>query len=175
MNAISGISVDDRYIRATGAVLALLCLWGLPLGAQAAGVASDQAALMAFYHAANGHLWEYNYNWGSDESLDSWHGVSTNAQGRVTRLDLANNDIYGEIPLALSGLGSLEVLDLSGNRLEMAIPSELGQLASLQALDLGGNTLEGEIPPELGQLASLEILDLSCNLLSGSVPPELLK
>ena len=54
----------------------------------AAQVKEDRAALMALYEATDGDNWADNTNWGTDEPLVNWYGVSTNAQGRVTVLNL---------------------------------------------------------------------------------------
>ena len=78
--------------------------------------------------------WGNNAYWLSDFPLNSWKGVSTNVDGRVTQLRLANNALSGEIP------------------------PELGSLSNLQRLDLAGNQLSGEIPPELGSLSDLKWL-----------------
>ena len=69
-------------------VLALQCLWALPLRAQDDDIASDRAALMALYEATDGDNWTNNTNWGSDAPLGTWHGVTTDYRGRVTRLYL---------------------------------------------------------------------------------------
>ena len=52
-------------------------------------------------------------NWLSDAPLGEWGGVSTNDDGRVTRLHLLGNDLSGEIPAELGSLSNLEALSLS--------------------------------------------------------------
>ena len=154
--------------------------------------------LVAFYYATGGEDWKNNTNWLSAAPISEWYGVTTNPSGRyVTRLDLSDNGLWGEIPPELGNLAflemlnlpvnqlrgeippelgnldNLEFLNLGGNDLRGEIPSELGNLAYLEYLVLGGNELEGEIPSELGNLASLEVLDLTDNKLRGRVPVEL--
>ena len=60
---------------------------------------SDRAVLVALYNATNGAQWEDNTNWLSDQPLDQWYGVTTDADGRVSSLNLGWNDLSGSIPL----------------------------------------------------------------------------
>ena len=130
--------------------------------------------LVALYYATDGAHWEINTNWLSADPISEWYGVTTNPSGRfVLRLDLSENDLFGEIPPKLGDLFELQFLDLAENQLEGEIPSELGNLARLQFLDLAENQLEGEIPSELGNLARLQFLDLAENQLEGEIPSEL--
>ena len=159
----------------------------------------DRDVLVALYEATGGSNWIKNDNWLTDAPLDAWHGVATDASGRVQALalnengltgeipselgDLANleylslwtNGLTGEIPSELRGLANLQYLGLSYNGLTGEIPSELGDLANLEELWLGANGLTGEIPSELGDLASLRRLNLGANGLTGEIPPELAK
>ena len=56
---------------------------GHRLAVQAGAANSDREALMALYDATDGGNWTDNTNWGSDEDLDEWDGVSTDSDGRV--------------------------------------------------------------------------------------------
>ena len=149
--------------------------------AQSAG---DRVALVALYEATDGPNWIDNENWLTDAPLREWHGVDTDASGRVVRLRLRGrwdsetrvwipHGLSGSIPPELGNLGSLRELDLRNNNLTGPIPPELGDLGNLRRLYLGSNDLTGPIPPELGGLASLENLDLGGNGFSGAIPPEL--
>ena len=144
----------------------------------------DRAALVALYNATNGPNWVNNENWLTDAPLRDWHGVDTDASGRVVRLDLAwrwdggvqdfvPHGLEGPIPPELANLAKLTELVLTGNRLSGPIPPELGNLAKLTKLDLARNDLTGPIPPELGNLAELTVLELRSNALTGPIPPEL--
>ena len=136
-------------------------------------VSPDRASLVALYNATGGANWTNNTNWLTTAPIGQWHGVTTDGNGRVTNLDLNDNQLSGTIPTQLGNLANLEELLLTRNQLTGTIPAELGNLASLQGLYLGGNQLRGEIPPELGNLANLEVLDLDSNQLSGEIPPVL--
>ena len=134
---------------------------------------TDRQALIALYDATDGENWRNHTNWLSDAPTGEWSGVTTNAEGRVTELLLAENRLSGEIPPELGNLANLTDLDLSFNQLSGQIPLELGNLANLEQLALQSNQLSGEIPPELGSLSNLESLVLGGNQLSGEIPPEL--
>ena len=133
----------------------------------------DRDVLVVLYEATDGPNWIKNDNWLTDTPLGEWHGVYTDASGRVQVLYLWSNGLTGEIPSELDGLANLEELEMYGNALTGEIPPELGNLANLKRLELGSNALTGEIPAELGGLASLEVLTLSGNGLTGVIPAEL--
>ena len=124
----------------------------------------DRKALIALYEATNGPNWTNKTNWLSTASLDQWHGVSTNTQGRVIGLRLSGNRLSGSIPAALGNLSALAILDLGGNELSGTIPVALGNLSALVLLDLSDNRLSGPIPTGLLTLHNLQTLDLSGNL-----------
>ena len=136
---------------------------------------AERDALEALYQDTDGDNWTNNRNWLSNASLDSWHGVTTDRNGRVVELDLSENELNGTIPSELGNLTNLEELTLSQNQLRGVIPPELGNLTNLEVLDLYENRLSGSIPPELGNLSNLEALSLSKNNLRGTIPSELVK
>ena len=133
----------------------------------------DRAVLVAFYKAANGFGWKHKLNWLSNRPIGLWHGVTTDASGRLTRLELRENRLSGRVSPELGSLGNLRLLDLSHNRLSGPIPAELGHLGNLRALYLHGNRLSGRMPAELGSLGKLTTLSLFANRLSGPIPAEL--
>ena len=133
----------------------------------------DRWVLHLFYGDTDGENWDDNTNWLTDEPLGDWYGVSADALGNVTRLDLFNNALTGPVPAELGDLESLTELSLFLNGLTGPVPPELGNLESLTELYLSFNDLTGSIPVELGNLESLTELSLSSNDLTGSIPPEL--
>ena len=133
----------------------------------------DRDALVALYNATDGPNWKNKNNWLSDRLIGEWYGVTTDANGRVTVLDLRDNGLTGSIPAELGSLSNLQGLWLENNGLTGSIPAELGSLSNLQRLWLKNNGLTGSIPAELGNLSNLQGLYLSGNRLTGSIPSEL--
>ena len=85
----------------------------------------DKEPLVALYNATGGASWTNSANWLSDEPLGSWHGVTTDGNGLVTGLSLANNGLSGTIPSELLDLTNLETLHLGGNSLSGCAPGAL--------------------------------------------------
>ena len=79
--------------------------------------ALDRAALVALFNGTDGPGWTLATNWSSDAPLAEWHGVTTDAEGRVIELSLDRNGLKGAFPAALPGLERLRSLSLLGNRL----------------------------------------------------------
>ena len=110
-------------------------------------------ALLALYNSTSGDTWYNNTRWFTNAPLGKWFGLSGGAFGGsdgpqlVTRIQLPENNLTGEIPPELGNLGFMQALDLSGNNLTGEIPSELGGIPLLYHLDLANNGLTGEIPP----------------------------
>ena len=138
-----------------------------------AGPQNDREVLEVFYDSTGGEGWTNRGNWKTSVPLRDWHGVTTDAAGRVTQLDLGNNDLAGLIPPALGDLTSLRRLTLFSNALTGPIPDELGNLTRLRSLSLDSNELTGSIPARLGNLRLLEDLQLGRNALTGPIPDEL--
>ena len=144
---------------------------GTPPGTAQAPTPRDRAVLAAIYDATNGPNWTNNDNWLSDKPIGEWHGVTTDASGRVVELRLHENRLTGEIPAELGSLDKLQKLFLGANDIRGGIPSELGNLTSLRELWLGdGLGLTGELPPELSKLTLLEVIDLGYSDISGPLP-----
>jgi len=129
----------------------------------------DSLALIALYDATDGSNWTNNANWLSGP-IGTWHGVTVDAEGRVSQLQLNENGLNGTLPAEIEQLAQLTSLGLGDNNLTGTIPAEIGQLANLTALDLNGNQLDGELPAEIGNLASLESLVINDNPLTGPLP-----
>ena len=124
-------------------------------------VETDKAALVALYNATDGANWDVNTNWTSEEPLSSWSGVSTNSDGRVTRLILNRNGLDGTLPAALGDLSELERLDLRSNDLTGSLPSELANLTHLTTLLLNeSRALTGALPDGLRELSDLATVNI---------------
>lgn len=129
--------------------------------------AEESAALVALYKTTDGANWKHSDNWLTELPISTWYGVSTDANGRVTVLNLSSNGLHGPLP-DLSALTNLEWLSLSNNRLTGPIP-DLSALTGLYSLDLSTNKLSGLVP-ELSALTNLNALSLHTNQLVGEIP-----
>jgi hypothetical protein len=116
---------------------------------------SDRLALEALFKSCGGAGWHGKAGWMTDAALGEWYGVEVDEEGRVVKLDLADNNLAGPLPSEIQQLSALERLYLSENALTGPIPAELGQLEALVGLHLNHNKLSGPIPVELRQLRAL--------------------
>lgn len=105
----------------------------------------------------------------------TWFHVTCDSDNRVTRLDLGNAKLSGNLVPELGKLERLQYLELYMNNLVGPIPVPLGGLKNLVSLDLFHNNLTGSIPPSLSKLSNLRFLRLNSNRLSGTIPRELTK
>ena len=141
----------------------------------------DYTALRALYMATDGDNWTDNTGWEVSSATPpagcdvcSWHGVTcTNTNGRISTLNLSDNNLVGNIPSEISKLSNLQTLQLSVNHLSGEIPIEIGQLTNLVTIFLYQNNLEGHIPAEIGQLTNLVTIFLYQNNLEGHIPAEI--
>ena len=135
---------------------------------------TTRSALVEIHRTTGGTMWTTRTNWLSSQPIWTWHGVETDAAGRVTGLNLQSNGLSGRIPDALRRLPLLEELRLAGNDLTGPVPAWLSTLAFLRELWLDSNGLTGPIPAELRALTRLGHLSLDRNDgLAGRVPAEL--
>ena len=72
-----------------------------------------------------------------ERPLGELYGVTTDSNGRVTRLDLHELFMEGTLPAKLGNLSKLTYLDLRGNSFRGTIPAELGNLSNLTHLYFG--------------------------------------
>ena len=103
----------------------------------------------------------------------NWPGITCNAAGSVTKIDLANRVYVDKLNLNFSSFPNLVYLDLHMTRLKGSIPLEIGTLSKLTYLDLSYNNLTGELPLSLTNLTQLEQFDISGNQIIGPNPSSL--
>ena len=132
----------------------------------------DYQPLVDLYNNTGGANWANKTGWLSGCSPCGWYGV-TCTNGRVTGLNLINNNLSGTLPTSLSALTSLQSLELGANALTGGIPLGISRLTALQTLNLSRTQLGGTIPPSLGQLTQLQNLLLNESALTGPLPASL--
>ena len=115
-------------------------------------------------------------DWGRpDMPLEDWRGVGTNADGRVTHLNLSGIGLRGRLPTSFSALSALREAHLgwgetdSANQLT-ALPGDLDRLANLQVLDLNANPIDAPLPPAWSRLYNLKSLNLQGTKYHGPLP-----
>ncbi|XP_050263484.1 BRASSINOSTEROID INSENSITIVE 1-associated receptor kinase 1-like isoform X8 [Quercus robur] len=100
----------------------------------------------------------------------TWFHVTCDSENSVTRVDLGNANLSGQLVPQLGQLLNLQYLELYSNNISGPIPEELGNLTDLVSLDLYLNNLNGGIPTTLGKLQKLRFLRLNNNTLKGTIP-----
>ena len=142
-------------------------------------VSPDRAVLAELQ---NSFPWKSPYsNWGhKDIPLNGWEGVSTDAFGRVTYLDLFGYFHDSKLPPVLDQLKELRTLIL-GDRFDdydyvLTASSEtladLGNLPHLETLVLDNLPLTGPLPAAWSRLTNLRTLTLFGTEFTGPLPPE---
>ena len=135
---------------------------------------ADSTLLVDFYNRTHGSLLWHNHTGWLEDPVAQWYGITLDASGRVTDVNLPYNNLVGQLPLSqLDQLAHLRYLNVSGNEFSGTIPEEFGALTQLEYLVLGHNKLAGTIPRELADQAPLKVLDISGNQLAGEIPTEL--
>jgi len=147
----------------------------------------DWNALKQLYNSTNGSNWDNVGMWNTTLSpstppsfcdLNQLYGITLNDDLRVVNVQLANNNLSGNIPLEIGKLTDATNINLSTNQLSGTIPSQFSNLASLKILNLSNNQLTGSIPQSFAALSSgnggsLNELVLQFNNLSGCYPDDL--
>ncbi|MEQ9298225.1 MAG: T9SS type A sorting domain-containing protein [Cyclobacteriaceae bacterium] len=128
----------------------------------------DSIALVTLYEDMVGYGWNSDENW-LVGSLDSWHGVTLRADGRVVGLELDNNNLSGRFPLEIGFLTAVEKISLKKNRIRGGLSESFKELINLIKLDLSENQLESEVPEIFNELSNLDFLDLESNRFEGAI------
>ena len=100
-------------------------------------------------------------NWSAARPMAGWTGVTVaGTPPRVTKLELADSGLTGELTGLLGTLTALTELRLDGNGLTGAIPSKVIKLTLLTDAYLAGNDLEGCVPRWLRTVANNDVPSL---------------
>ncbi|KAK4757524.1 hypothetical protein SAY87_018825 [Trapa incisa] len=95
----------------------------------------------------------------------TWSNITCDLDNSVTRIDLGNANLSGQLVPQLGHLTQLQYLELYSNNISGGIPDELGNLTNLVSMDLYLNSLTGPIPTTLGKLSKLRFMYGTCSSL----------
>lgn len=125
----------------------------------------DSIELVGLYKRTGGINWNNNTNWLSYEPLSSWQGIAVD-NGRVTAVELPNNNLNGVLPNTLFlTLTKMATCNLSNNMLSGTVASMINN-TNLQVLNLSKNLLSGSIP--VLPRPNAKIINLSGNRFTGT-------
>ena len=129
----------------------------------------EKRSLESIYNGTNGQNWTNNVGW-KDETVDhcEWYGISCDADGFVTDIDLRDNNLVGQFPIYTRDVNSSgdPILDNTWRLTKYGLAS----LYKLKTLDLAENELTGTIEyAPLYNLLALTYFNVSENQLSGEL------
>jgi hypothetical protein len=157
-STLTKTSAGVYMVKITNSLANKLILYGIDT---TSGISKDSLALVDLYNSTNGPGWQNNTNWLSAYPLDTWYGVTLDANThRLIRLSLNANRMAGPIPVSIGNLLDATFIDFSINGLTDTLPATLNNLIKLDTVNLLGGYLTGKIP---FTTAPLQLLDVSVN------------
>jgi parallel beta-helix repeat protein len=158
--------------------------------------AGDCQALADLAVSARVSGWKAHSGWGTQTSVCSWHGVACGTDGRVTAVNITQNNLAGSLPESVGRLSELQILDIKGTRPEGYGPRSC--LSVGRGLNQGGNNFNNSVLPHsfyslhklkiwsmeytclggtlssmLGAMKSLQHIWIHGNFISGTIPTSL--
>ncbi|HMW37035.1 MAG TPA: FG-GAP-like repeat-containing protein, partial [bacterium] len=133
---------------------------------------ADSLALVDLYDSLNGNGWTNKTNWKSGNPIDTWFGITV-TDGRVSHVELGNNNLSGFIPSSVGNISAIKNLNLFNNNVGGPIPATISALTEIVSLNLQNNQLTGSIPASITALTKLKHLYLDFNTLSGAIPSDI--
>lgn len=98
----------------------------------------DSTELVALYNSTSGSAWTNRTNW-RVSSVRNWFGI-TEKGGRVTRIELPNNNVSGAVPNSITNMNALKVLNMATNKVT-TVPN-FTTIPAITSLDVSGNSLD---------------------------------
>lgn len=126
-------------------------------------------ALVDLYDSTNGPNWDVSTNWDTDTNVCNWYGV-TCLSNRVRTLDLNTNNLWGTLPVSMSGLTQITHLNLSNNNIMGILPSEWSSLTSMLNFQIWNNDLTGSLPSSWSGWTIVNTFEVEGNNLIGTLP-----
>jgi len=136
----------------------------------------QKTVLWEMYSALGGDNWYHKYGWGSDDvSICDWYGVICGSSGAgITKLNLKDNNLSGELPSTVFELENLTELNLHDNeRVEITDQSLDSLHSSSRLTHLILAKVKFLDPEKLKYAENLTYLDISENAMTGSIPESL--
>jgi len=104
------------------------------------------------------------------QSIDDFLCKNQDKPMKLEFLNLASNNLSGEIPDCWDIWPYLVDVNLENNNFVGNIPQSMGSLVELKSLSIRNNSLSGTFPTILKKTNKLILLDLGENKFSGSIP-----
>ncbi|KAH9717790.1 putative receptor-like protein kinase [Citrus sinensis] len=110
-------------------------------------------------------------SWNNSINVCQWTGVTCGQRHpRVIQLYLRNQSVGGFLSPYVGNLSFLRFINLASNNLHGEIPNELGRLSRLKVLVLDFNSFSGTIPSNLSHCSNLINFSVRRNNLTGEIP-----
>ena len=184
-NILTGSIPTDLESIPASRILHEVSLWGNDLTfteSSELGKRIDRAVLRVLYNATGGDDWtseqDEENNWlpiqGDFDSatftvqnllsFSDWDGVNVNSDGRVSELELSDNNLDGEVGNELEAPSGLETLNLSSNAsLGGTLPVGMTGLTGLETLNIKCTNIETPTSTAFDTwLASIDFTDGPC-------------
>jgi len=98
-------------------------------------------ALVSIFNNTSGKFWTNLIDWRNTLTPCSWYGINC-TNGKVSAINLSNNNLNGSLPSDLSVLSGLQSFDVSGNsHLGSTLPSSLTNISTLTDLKVSSTSL----------------------------------
>ena len=108
----------------------------------------DSLALVEIYSTTNGPEWINT--WNLNNPINNWYGIFLNNMGCVDSINLDNNNLEGELPLALKDLSGLRSVVMGNNNLFGCFDGNLIDLCNYEFTSFINNPLM----PWMGDLSN---------------------
>ncbi|WP_020567967.1 T9SS type A sorting domain-containing protein [Neolewinella persica] len=133
----------------------------------------DYSSLEELYNATGGDDWANNNGWLTSCEPCTWAGIGCDENNRVTSIILRGNGLTGALPVDIGDFDQLRVINLAYNEVAGELPASLFTIASLRDINFSGNRFSGTLPATIGEQPLLENLRLNNNQLAGTLPEAL--
>ncbi|KAL5578758.1 hypothetical protein UlMin_011200 [Ulmus minor] len=150
---------------------------GDPCGESWKGITCEGSAVVSIVVSGLGLSGTLGYMLGSLLSLRNFDLSDNNIHDTIpyqlppnlTSLNLAKNNLTGNLPYSFSTMSSLSYLNVSSNSLAQSIGDIFANLSSLVSLDISFNNFSGDLPNTFSSLSNLSSLYVQNNQLTGSL------